>query len=274
MRWALVLFGLATALSAMSLGSTVAAQSREGNGGAPSGPEAAEEEPAAEQTADAAADVSRDAEARSVFEAGSTAFRDARYADALAYFRRAYELSGRAQLLYNIGVAADRLRRDAEALEAFERFLEEAPEHPRRRDAQARVEVLREAVARGEQAPVEPLPAAGVAAPSDGPADAGASGALELLTVVGASSLGAAGLAGVIAALVGIAGAGECLETAGGVCVEERQTAWAGTGTYLGLGLAAIAGAVVWLVVDLTGGEGDEDASVRVGPNGELTWSF
>lgn len=64
-------------------------------------------------------------------------------------------------LLYNIGVAADRLRRDAVALEAFEQFLESVPDHPRRRDVLARVEVLREAVAQGESS--EPPPAQAVA---------------------------------------------------------------------------------------------------------------
>lgn len=94
-----------------------------------------------------------DEEARGLFNAGEAAFSDARYEDALRYFRDAYRLSGRPGLLYNIGVAADRLRRDQEALEAFERFLAESPPGTRQRqDAEARVRVLREAVARGEQA--------------------------------------------------------------------------------------------------------------------------
>ncbi|HVK84044.1 MAG TPA: hypothetical protein VM513_08050, partial [Kofleriaceae bacterium] len=45
-----------------------------------------------------------DEEARSLFRAGETAFNAARYADALAHFRRAHELSDRPELLYNIGV--------------------------------------------------------------------------------------------------------------------------------------------------------------------------
>lgn len=238
--------------------------------------DAAEPPAQAETTTADAPTGSRDAEARSVFDAGTMAFEDARYADALDYFQRAYELSGRHVLLYNIGVAADRLRRDAVALEAFERFLTEVPEHPRRRDVEARVEVLREAIESGEDAPsqAEATPAVGDgganAAAGSTPADEGP----DVVTIAGASSLAVVGLAGVVAGIVGIAGAGECLEMAGGTCIEERQTGWVGTGTYLGLGAAAIAGAVIWLIVGLSGGGGDEQAALRVGPNGELTWSF
>jgi tetratricopeptide (TPR) repeat protein len=60
-----------------------------------------------------AAAESHDEEARALFQAGRRAFADARYEDALDRFRSAYELSHRPELLYNIGHAADRLRRDA-----------------------------------------------------------------------------------------------------------------------------------------------------------------
>ncbi len=149
-----------------------------------------------------------DEEARGLFNAGEAAFSDARYEDALRYFRDAYRLSGRPGLLYNIGVAADRLRRDQEALEAFERFLAEAPPGTRQRqDAEARVRVLREAIARGEQA--APSPEGGGAtspaargggepstsgAPSAGGGDATAGwivlGAGAAVAVVGAVLLG------------------------------------------------------------------------------------
>lgn len=86
----------------------------------------------------------RNAQARAIFEAGRVAFEAANYEDALRHFREAYQLSGRWQLLYNIGIAADRLRRDREALEAFEEYLRRAPaDAPQRPDAEARVRVLR-----------------------------------------------------------------------------------------------------------------------------------
>src|SRR5688572_23198707 len=118
-------------------------------------------------------------EARSLFEAGQAAFGDARYADALRYFRDAHRLSGRPALLYNIGVAADRLRQDQEALDAFERFLAEAPPGMRQRaDAEARVAVLREAIARGAAAP--PPPAGDEGPPPSGGGGDGTAGWIVL----------------------------------------------------------------------------------------------
>ena len=90
-----------------------------------------------------------DAEARGLFLAGQAAFASSRYDDALRYFRQSYELSGRPPLLYNIAVTADRLRWDEEALAAFEQFLRDAPaDAPQRRDVEARIPLLREAVTR------------------------------------------------------------------------------------------------------------------------------
>src|SRR5262249_3718762 len=76
----------------------------------------------------------------------------------LGYFREAYRLSRRPALLYNIAVAADRLRHDREALEAFQRYLHESPaDAPQRADAAARVAVLSTTVANDASTP-EPLP--------------------------------------------------------------------------------------------------------------------
>jgi hypothetical protein len=240
----------------------------------------------AQQDESAEGNDSLDTEARALFEAGSTAFEDARYADALGHFQRAYELSERPRLLYNIGLAADRLRRDEIALEAFEQFLAEVPDHPRRRDVRARVEVLREAVERGTQAPAqvdeEPVPddaPSESAAPEDanaspiadrGEPDAGTG--VGGATIAGASVLGGLGVAGVVVAVTGIAGAGECVDMVGTTCVEERKTNWTAVGVYGGLGIAAIAGAVIWLVAGMSSGS-DEDAAVAFTADGvRVTW--
>ena len=94
----------------------------------------------------AAQDVSEDAgseaEARALFEAGRVAYSEGRFDNALESFRRAHELSGRPELLFNIGQSADRLRRDAEAIDAFEAFLEARPEHENAAAVRARLEVL------------------------------------------------------------------------------------------------------------------------------------
>jgi tetratricopeptide (TPR) repeat protein len=91
------------------------------------------------------AQASRDEEARARFEAGRLAYASSRYADALSEFEHAYELSGRPELLYNMGQCFDRLRRDADAIETFERYLRELPAASNRIEVETRLEVLRAA---------------------------------------------------------------------------------------------------------------------------------
>lgn len=90
--------------------------------------------------------ASLDAEARGIFLAGKAAYGDARYEDALRHFKRAYELSKRPVLLFNIGQAADKLRRDQEALDAFEGYLEQVPNGEGKREAESRVRVLEQVI--------------------------------------------------------------------------------------------------------------------------------
>jgi len=107
-------------------------------------PAMAQEDSVDGEALDEAERASLDQEARANFEAGRIAYGDARYEAALRYFEQAYELSERPALLYNIGQSLDRLRRDGEALEAFEAFLEQNPETPKRREVEVRIELLRE----------------------------------------------------------------------------------------------------------------------------------
>jgi tetratricopeptide (TPR) repeat protein len=88
-----------------------------------------------------------DAAAREYFKAGRAAFGQADYESALVYFRHAYRTSRRSALQYNIGVAADRLHREQEALEAFELYLEEADHPPREHEVRGRIEALRKSIA-------------------------------------------------------------------------------------------------------------------------------
>jgi hypothetical protein len=87
-----------------------------------------------------------DEEARHLFEAGTRAFSDGRFEVALARFREAYELSRRPALLYNVGQAADRIRMDREALDAFERYLAAEPNAANRREVESRITALRRVV--------------------------------------------------------------------------------------------------------------------------------
>lgn len=72
---------------------------------------------------------------------------------ALSCFQRSFELSGRTALLYNIGIAAQRLGRVDQALAAFERFVREAPDDPERGDVEAFIEVLRDVRPRATTTP-------------------------------------------------------------------------------------------------------------------------
>lgn len=101
-------------------------------------------------TAVSAQPVADDAAAREYFEAGRVAFDQADYESALTYFRHAYRTSGREQLLYNIGVAADRLQRDQEALEAFEQYLDRTEKPARGSEVRTRIEALRKSIAEKE----------------------------------------------------------------------------------------------------------------------------
>jgi tetratricopeptide (TPR) repeat protein len=91
--------------------------------------------------------IADDAAAKEYFEAGRVAFDQADYESALTYFRHAYRTSGRGALLYNIGVAADRLQRDQEAVEAFEQYLETTEKPTRESEVRTRIEALRKSIA-------------------------------------------------------------------------------------------------------------------------------
>lgn len=123
---------------------------------------------------------SRVEEAKALFTAGRAAFDAGRFADALRHFEQAYEMSQRPALLYNIGLAHDRLRSDEKALAAFEAYLAALPEAPNRAEVETRAQALRDAIARDEQAPA-PVPTAAetaaAAQSADGSAAVGANGA-------------------------------------------------------------------------------------------------
>ncbi len=91
-----------------------------------------------------------DQAARWLFNSAREAFEAGDYESALDRFEQSYRLSNRPALLYNIGTTLDRLRRDADALAAFERYLELVPDSANRSEIEARVIVLQRAVDRRE----------------------------------------------------------------------------------------------------------------------------
>ncbi len=92
----------------------------------------------------AQSDTSSDGEARALFEEGRSAYERGAFEDAVRAFRRAYLLSPRYALLYNIGQSELRAGHDPEALEALEAFLRQAPpDDHRRSEVEERVRMLR-----------------------------------------------------------------------------------------------------------------------------------
>jgi tetratricopeptide (TPR) repeat protein len=106
-------------------------------------PASAQVAPSAEETARSGADE----EARTLFVEGRAAFDAGRFDSAARAFRRAYSLSPRPELLYNLAFALDRLRADEEALERYRAYLDAAPESPNRPSVEARIAALERAVA-------------------------------------------------------------------------------------------------------------------------------
>lgn len=112
-----------------------------------------------------------EAEARALFEAGSVAFNQGRFEDALERFEQAYRLSHRPALLYNIATAADRAGRENVAVERYLAYLEALPDAPNRAFVEGRLRVLRPRVEAASQRPET----AGEATAGDVAQDEGAS---------------------------------------------------------------------------------------------------
>jgi hypothetical protein len=89
------------------------------------------------------------AEARAHFERGVLLFDAGDNDGALVEFQRAYDLSRRATVLFNIAATCQALRRYGEAIEALRRFLAESTEEQRRqrRDAERTLRELEQLIA-------------------------------------------------------------------------------------------------------------------------------
>jgi tetratricopeptide (TPR) repeat protein len=170
-----------------------------------------------------AASPQADAEARALFDAGRAAFSAGRFEEALAHFRRSLELSGRAELHYNVGISADRLRRDEEALEAFRRYVAEVPGAENREEVEARIAILERELA--EEAEV-PEPDAVIEDARDEAADAAVDprpdGTGQALGITGGAIAGLGLVAGAVLGGLALSTDAELGQRCGGGC-EERE---------------------------------------------------
>ncbi|MDH5671334.1 MAG: tetratricopeptide repeat protein [Myxococcales bacterium] len=108
--------------------------------------------------ASAQSDDRREQNAQRIFRVGKQAFDRGEYESAVTYFERAYELSPRPMLLYNIGVAAERAGMHERAISAFRSCIEQDPKAENREEIEARLEVLERTVARSKGADVSSQP--------------------------------------------------------------------------------------------------------------------
>jgi len=101
--------------------------------------------------------ASRDAieVAKKEFAAGTQAYAEGDFEQALARFRRAFDLTGSPDLLYNIATVSDRLRLDRQALDAYEGYLEARPESADREHIESRIDVLRSAIEKRRRAELD-----------------------------------------------------------------------------------------------------------------------
>jgi tetratricopeptide (TPR) repeat protein len=211
-----------------------------------------------------AQETTNDAAGREYFERGRAAFDEADYENALAYFRHAYELSRRAELQYNIGVAADRLQREEEALDAFRRYLAETEAPTREAEVRQRIDALERSIAERE---VTELALEEAALRYDATSDASGDARLPKVTIAGGATLATVGAAGVVAMSVGLAKNGTCSQEVGGRCVTEHSvTPW--TYVYGALGVAALAGSAAWFGISAKRSKSQRETQLSISPNG------
>jgi tetratricopeptide (TPR) repeat protein len=88
-------------------------------------------------------------QARTHYDAGRSYYEQLRYEDAAREFQEAYRLSGRSHLLKNVAVSHQHAEAWAEAISAFERYLEESPDAEDRAEIETRLARLRELAEEG-----------------------------------------------------------------------------------------------------------------------------
>ncbi|MFW6085586.1 MAG: tetratricopeptide repeat protein [Myxococcota bacterium] len=98
----------------------------------------------------ARADEADDQRGRFHFQAGASYYEAGDYEHALREFERAYEVSKRPELNYNLSLAHQQLDHLDEAIEYLRRYLEEVEEIPNRTNLERRLENLRERAAEKE----------------------------------------------------------------------------------------------------------------------------
>ncbi len=236
-----------------------------------------------------AGDSSSDDEARTRFEEGRTAYDAQRFDDAARAFQRAYLLSPRYALLFNIGQSQLRAGHDSQALAAFEAFLRQAPDtDPHHAEVTERVHILRSMGVTADAAtaattaasdttattatPTEPTTTTTTTAttttPTPTPAPAQESGGPGFIPWIVVGGGGALLVTGIILMAIGASDASSVTGAADGSmwsslmgAANDANVLW-GVGLGLGIaGLAAIGGGLAWALIG-SGSSSDQHASL------------
>lgn len=222
-------------------------------------------------------DEGRIAHAKKAFEAGTRAYQSGDFEAALSSFRRAYDLTGSPDLLYNIATVSDRMRHDEDALRAYEGYLKARPKSADREHVESRISVLREAIEARQRAEVDAQIEAEKAAmeaaarikaerplthhvgPGPGPWITIGAGGATLVTGAVLLGLGQKDQNDVESAPPG--SSFSSVETQADRGPRRTKTGIA----LIGVGGAAVLGGVIW---QLTGGHEEAMPEVSIGPTG------
>jgi tetratricopeptide (TPR) repeat protein len=232
------------------------------------------------------ADVDPDELARRHFEAGAAYFEQEEYEAALREFGKAYELSGRAEILISIATAHERMGALDRAVESLDAFLRARPESEdyetvkARRDAlerRAREQAPKSSTDERAAEPTAPNPAVETAAPHGLEEEPSADRvpAYILLSVAGVTLAGSV-LTGVLAKAEYDNAKQECGRACGNDQVATGR-AMATTSTVLtGVALlSAAVGAVFWFSADPAEDEADASrTSLTLAPARGLSGGF
>lgn len=226
-------------------------------------------------TETAAPGEDQDALARRIFALGSRAYEEENFPEAANYFEQAFELSGRAELMYNIGIARERDGQREEAVSWFERYLNELPTGVRVDEVRVRLSVLRQALEEERAANVAPESVARSStegSTTESVATENASGGGS--TIPGWAMVGTGGalvVGGTVLLILAGSSAGTVEDAPQGTPWAEVEGDYDQAGLFSGLGAvgigvgsALVAGGLVWVVLseDESGEENAVDLAV------------
>lgn len=153
---------------------------------------------------DATVEAMGDQEAKSHFRVGGTLYDEGRFREAAAEFEKAYALSGKPELLFNMYIAYRDAGLTKRAAEVLRKYLAEAPNVPDRRKLEVRLEAMEQTLEAEKEQGAEEVQAEdgtepGAEAGETAREESGASPVPWVVIGVGAAAIVAASVTGIIA---------------------------------------------------------------------------